>query len=357
MDAEKPNSGTSAVHEGLIVVGIGASAGGLEAFTELLKYLPPTTGMAFVLVQHLDPHHKSILSELLAAKTQMRVLQVENDSRIQPDSIYVIPPNRLMRIQHEALLLETRPPTSENVKPIDVFFQSLAETCHSNAVGVVLSGTASDGTLGLKAIKAEGGITFAQNQTAKFDSMPRSAIAAGVVDFILPPRRIAEELVAISRRTMSLSTMECSLIADGTALHRLLLLLRKNTGVDFTQYKQPTILRRLQRRMLLRKAENLEQYLDLLKKDSEEARALFDDLLINVTGFFRDPDVFETAQRVVFPAVVRDRKQPGVIRAGFPAVLAARRSTRSSSRWWSTWNPRTSTTACRYSEPTSATTP
>ena len=200
MDDEKPASESEdpqnaaglprAQTENLIVVGVGASAGGLEAFSELLRHLPPNTGMAFVLVQHLDPHHQSALSDLLAGKTQMRVLQVQNDMHILRDHVYVIPPNAQMRVRKHALTLESRP-TQDGFKPIDVFFNSLGEEFHFNAIGMVLSGTASDGTLGLKTIKAEGGITFAQNQTAKFDSMPRSAMAAGVVDFVLPPRRIA----------------------------------------------------------------------------------------------------------------------------------------------------------------------
>ena len=228
----------------LMVAGVGASAGGLEAFSDLLRFLPPTTGMAFVLVQHLDPHHQSMLPDLLAAKTRMPVLQVHDGTRIEPDHVYVIPPNAQMRIQDYVLVLSSRPSAvQETFKPVDVFFNSLADELHFNAIGIVLSGTASDGTLGLKNIKAAGGITFAQNQTAKFDSMPRSAIAAGAVDFVLSPRRIAEELMAIARRTVQLTPPEEVLAGDGTSLSRLLLLLRKSTGVDFAQYKQPTILR------------------------------------------------------------------------------------------------------------------
>jgi len=304
--------------ESLIVVGVGASAGGLEAFTDLVSHLPRTTGIAFILVQHLDPHHKSALPELVAGKTSIPVLQVQNGMRIEPDHIYVNPPNTLMLIRDRTLILEPRPETAERFRPIDAFFTSLAEGFHFQAVGVVLSGTASDGTLGLKAIKAEGGITFAQNQTAKFDSMPRSAIAAGVVDFILSPRRIAEELAAITHRTRTLNQSESGLIGDGNTLHRVLLLLRQSTGVDFAQYKQTTILRRLNRRMVVRRSEILEQYFDLLQKEPDEVKALFDDLLINVTDFFRDPGVFEAAKKVAFLSVIRQRKQPINIRAWIP---------------------------------------
>jgi two-component system CheB/CheR fusion protein len=321
-DPIEPKAGEPEIsrNEGkLIVAGVGASAGGLEAFTELLQHLPPTTGMAFVLVQHLDPGHESALRELLANKTEMPVLQVQNDLPIQPDHVYVIPPNTVMSVRNRVLKLEPRPSASEKFRPIDTFFSSLAEAFRSNAVGIVLSGTASDGTWGLKTIKAEGGITFAQNQTAKFDGMPRSAIAAGVVDFVLSPRRIAEELTSIANRTLYLGKDTADLAAgEGHILKRLLLLLRKNTGVDFMQYKQPTVLRRLRRRMVVRNCGNLEQYTELVQKEPDEAQALFSDLLINVTGFFRDPEVFESAARLAFPSLIRDPQSPRTIRAWVP---------------------------------------
>src|SRR5581483_2266144 len=300
----------------LVVVGVGASAGGLEALTELLQYLPAQTNMAFVLIQHLDPRYESALPELLSAKSGMRVVAVQQDVRLERDHVYVISPNTLLRVSDGRLLLEGRPP--DTFKPIDIFFNSLAEAYRERAIGIVLSGTATDGTLGLKHIKAEGGITFAQNQTAKFDSMPRSAIAAGAVDFVLSPRQIAEELVAISRRPDRLEANEGIAAGDGVILERLLLLLRQQTGVDFTQYKQPTISRRLHRRMVVRKSENLAEYLRFLQKDPNELNALFDDLLINVTDFFRDPDVFEAAKREAFPSIVQNRKQPHTIRAWIP---------------------------------------
>ena len=313
MESDKGSDGR------LIVVGVGASAGGLEAFTELLKHLPPTTGLAFVLVQHLDPHHESALPELLASKTGMPVVQVRNDTTLEADHVYVIPPNALMLVRNRLLTLEERPEAPARFRPVDAFLTSLADEFRSNAIGIVLSGSASDGTLGLKKIKAEGGITFAQNQTAKFDGMPRSAIAADVVDFILSPRRMAEELAAIPNRPLRIFRADDGMAAgDGTTLRRLLLLLRKNSGVDFTQYKQPTILRRLNRRMVVRKADNLEQYFELLQSHSEEIKALFDDLLINVTDFFRDPEVFESARRLAFPSIVHNHKTQCAIRAWVP---------------------------------------
>uniref|UniRef100_Q01WE0 Signal transduction histidine kinase with CheB and CheR activity n=1 Tax=Solibacter usitatus (strain Ellin6076) TaxID=234267 RepID=Q01WE0_SOLUE len=302
----------------LIAVGVGASAGGLEALTDLVSHLSPHTGMAFIFVQHLDPHHESALPELLAPRTRMPVVQVHGETRLRADHIYVIPPNNLMLVRGRKLMLEPRPAPPEKFRPIDDLFHSLAQEFQFNAVGIVLSGTATDGTLGLKAIKAEGGITFAQNETAKFDSMPRSAISTGVVDFVMPPAKIGEELGALARRTLNLKAAEMDPTADGSTLHRLVSLLRNQTGVDFGQYKQATILRRLNRRMVMRRSENLDQYLVLLKQEPEEARALFADLLINVTDFFRDPDVFEAAKRLAFPQLVRLGLGPRTIRAWIP---------------------------------------
>lgn len=314
-DRSVPNPPGNAPND-LIVVGVGASAGGLEALTELLQYLPTGLNMAFVVIQHLDPRHVSALPELLSGKTRMRVVPVQQDVRLEHDHVFVISPNTLLRVSDGRLVLESRPP--ESFKPIDLFFHSLAEKFREHAIGIVLSGTATDGTLGLKHIKAEGGITFAQNHTAKFDSMPRSAIAAGAADFVLSPRQIAEELVAIARRPEAFDGHEGAAPGEGPALERLLLLLRRHTGVDFNQYKQPTISRRLNRRMVVRKSENLQEYFRLLQKEPDELDALFDDLLINVTDFFRDPDVFDAAKRLAFPKIVANRKQPQTIRAWVP---------------------------------------
>ena len=300
----------------LTVVGVGASAGGLEALTELLQHLPSGLNMAFVLVQHLDPRHESALAELLSGKTSMRVETVQQNVRLEPDHVFVISPNTLLRVFNGRLVLEVRP--RESFKPVDFFFHSLAEEFRERAIGVVLSGTATDGTLGLKHIKAEGGITFAQNQTAKFDSMPRSAIAAGTVDFVLSPREIAEELVAIARRPKRVENQEGLTPDEGSTLERLLLLMRRHAGVDFAQYKQPTISRRINRRMVVRRCETLLEYFRFLQKEPDELDALFDDLLINVTDFFRDSDVFEAAKRLAFPKIVENRKQPYTLRAWIP---------------------------------------
>jgi two-component system, chemotaxis family, CheB/CheR fusion protein len=310
-----PAAGEIRGDDDLIVVGIGASAGGLEALTELLQHLPSASNMAFVLIQHLDPRHESALPKLLSGKTGMPVVSVEEQVRIQPEHVYVISPDTVLRVDAGQLVPKKRPP--ESYRPIDAFLNSLAEEYGERAIGIVLSGTATDGTLGLKRVKAEGGITFAQDQSAKFDSMPSSAIAAGAVDFVLSPRQISDELAAIARRPAPRNG-EIASPGDDATMGRLLRLLRKECGVDFTQYKQPTIARRLSRRMAVRKSESLDDYLQVVEKEPGELDALFDDLLINVTEFFRDPDVIEAAQRLAFPGIVQHRKQPHTIRAWIP---------------------------------------
>jgi two-component system CheB/CheR fusion protein len=323
MNEQDPNFRKTAVPkpmvkipDDLIVVGIGASAGGLEALTELLQHLPTQPDMAFVVIQHLDPRHDSSLPELLSLKTAMRVVPVQHNVPLERGNLYVISPNTVLRVHEGRLVVETRLP--DTFKPIDIFFHSLAEEFKESAIGIVLSGTATDGTFGLKHIKAEGGITFAQDQSAKFDSMPRSAIAAGAVDFVLSPRKIAEELVTIIRRPEKMEGKASPGPEDGPVLDRMLLLLRRHTGVDFRQYKQPTISRRLIRRMIVRKSGTFEEYFRLLEKERAELDALFDDLLINVTDFFRDPNVFEAARRLAFPVILQNRKQPHTIRAWIP---------------------------------------
>jgi two-component system CheB/CheR fusion protein len=303
------------------IVGVGASAGGLEAFTQLLSSLPIDTGLTFVLVQHLDPRHDSILPELLSSCTRMPVVQVTEGASVKPNHVYVIPPNTTIAISGGVLHLSPRRVSNERHMPIDVFFSSLAEDQKGNGIGVILSGAASDGTLGLGAIKAEGGITFAQDDTAAFDGMPRSAVAAGGVDFVLPPKQIAAELAAIARhpyqaahRTPNPETE----ITEVAALTKLLTLLRISKGVDFSQYKSPTVQRRIMRRIVLAKVPDLEHYLELLRQTPTEVDTLFNDLLINVTEFFRDPAVFAAIKETAFPAILKDRTAGMPIRVWVP---------------------------------------
>jgi two-component system, chemotaxis family, CheB/CheR fusion protein len=313
----KPQISTKPPPKPFPVVGIGASAGGLEAFRNLLTHVPTDTGMGFVLVQHLDPGHDSALTELLGRATSLPVSQVRDKTRVEPNHIYVIPPNTNMAIEQGVLRLQPRPAGGAPHHSIDYFFESLAHDQHECAVGVVLSGTASDGTLGLEAIKAESGITFAQDDSAKFDSMPRSAIAAGCVDFVLPPEGIARELARIARHPYVLGESELCLdkarvpaekprVPSGhkdeeQGLKKILSALRSRSGVDFSLYKEKTIQRRIARRIMLSKLDNTEAYFNFLRAQPSEFEALYSDLLINVTGFFRDPGAFAVLSEKVFP--------------------------------------------------------
>ncbi|MBZ5583283.1 MAG: PAS domain-containing protein, partial [Acidobacteriia bacterium] len=292
------------------VVGIGASAGGLEAFGEFLMAVPRDSGMAFVLVQHLDPHHTSALPELLRQRTELPVREVSDGTRVRPNHVYVIPPNTKMTIAGDVLRLTPRAEAAGRYLPIDAFLCSLAEDRRANAVGVILSGAASDGTLGLKAIKAEGGITFAQDESAKFDGMPRSAIAAGVVDLVLPPDAIAREIGAIARHPFRHGAAPAGLPQEAPAFLQIVRLLRTVTGIDFSQYKPNTLLRRMERRIVLHKTGDADRYLEMLQQNTAEVRALCEDLLINVTEFFRDAPMFDAIKENVIPAIVR-RKLPG----------------------------------------------
>ena len=294
------------------IIGVGASAGGLEAFTKLLEHLPPDTGMAFVLVQHLDPTHASILSSLLAKKTEMPVNEVTDGMPVEPNRIYVIPPNTNMAILNGALQLLPRTETRGRHMSVDYFFRSLAEDQGSQAIGVVLSGADSDGALGLQAIKAEGGITFAQEEkTAKYDSMPHSAIATGAVDFVLPPEGIAKELHKFSNhpyvRPFNLPKASELLPNAEDGLRKIFVLLRSAHQIDFTSYKQSTVRRRIMRRMALHKIDRLDDYIRYLQGSPAEVSDLYTDLLINVTRFFRDPETFETLKSRVFPKILQNR--------------------------------------------------
>jgi two-component system CheB/CheR fusion protein len=297
------------------VVGVGASAGGFEAFRELLKALPSDTGLALVLVQHLDPGHESLLAKLLSNATAMPVSEVEEGMAVEPNHVYVIPPNKTMGIRNGTLHLMARGEPAVKHLPVDYFLTSLAEDRGNRAVGVILSGTASDGTLGLKAIKTEGGITFAQDsKSAKYDGMPRSAIAAGCVDLVLPPEAIARELARIGRHPYlrippSTPAAEPGVESDDD-LRKLILVLQKTTGVDFTYYKYSTIKRRIARRMLLHKLESLQQYLRFLHENPAEPATLCEDILIHVTGFFREPEAFQALAQRIFPKLF-DHKPPG----------------------------------------------
>jgi len=324
------------------------------AFTELLTHLPLDTGMGFVLVQHLDPEHESALTQLLGRATKMPVREITNNQRVEANCVYVIPPNTNLGIARGVLKLEPRPETRTPHRSIDFFFEALAQDQRKFAVGVILSGTATDGTLGLEAIKAEGGITFAQDDSARYDSMPRSAVAAGCVDFVRSPEGIAQELARIAKHPYVAGQPTESLTpakddrADATTheddetplpsggrgapktgakqarakaergrgeragaqgaengFKKVLLLLRNHSGVDFSGYRPSTLQRRIARRMVLSKQDTLESYAHFLRGNAKELDALYSDALISVSSFFRNPEAFDVLKRSVFPKLLQ----------------------------------------------------
>jgi two-component system CheB/CheR fusion protein len=282
---------------------------------ELLSHLPDNTGMAFVLIQHLDPRHASHLADLLSRESKMPVSEVKGETRAEANHVYVIPPPCNLGISGGILHTPPRSNHGRNM-PIDAFLCELAADRGSKALGVILSGTATDGTVGLKAIKAVGGTTFAQEiNTAKYDSMPRSAIAAGVVDFVLPPAGIARQLVSIARDIHAPVEQAETVDLPGDAeLAEILRLVRNATGVDFTHYKHGTLTRRIKRRMALRGFNSLGEYRGELEQNQEEATALCENCFITVTSFFREPTVFEELKRTVFPALLEKRASEDPIR-------------------------------------------
>jgi two-component system, chemotaxis family, CheB/CheR fusion protein len=301
------------------IVGIVASAGGLEAFRELIGHLPIDTGMGFVLIQHLSPDHESLLSEILSRVTQMPVREVQEGMMVEPNEVYVIPPNTQMTLAAGMLHLAPRQKINGKYLPADAFFVSLAADRGNKAIAVVLSGADSDGSQGLKAIKVGGGVTFAQCEaTAKFDSMPNTAVATGNVDFVLPPQAIAEELANISQNVKLLYSQPLPVVTElpepGTALTTIFAQLRTTTGIDFTSYKPATLNRRMQRRMLLYKLNSLSDYAEYLQAHPAEVKALYEEILIYVTSFFRDAQAFEELKTQVFPTISQNKPLDAPIR-------------------------------------------
>ncbi len=313
----------SSQHEQFCIVGVGASAGGLDAFNQLLAALPIDTGMAYVLVQHLDPTHKSDLSNLLTKATRLPVVEAAHGMQVLPDHVYVMPGGVSLTIRGGHLQLAPRGDESTPHLTIDHFLRSLATDRQRHAIGVVLSGTGTDGTQGLEEIKAEGGITFAQDEsTAQHIGMPQSAIRSGCIDFILPPGEIARELGRIARHPYVVmpEAFEAGLPLAGEEAHyrKILALLRASAGVDFSAYRDTTIKRRIMRRIVLHTKNGLEEYIKLLENDAVEADALYHDLLINVTSFFREPETFEELKTSVFPALLKNKKSGALIRIWVP---------------------------------------
>lgn len=307
------------------IVGLGASAGGLEALRQLFAHIPDDMAMAFIVILHLDPDRPSMLTSVLASDVRMPVVEVADGMRAEPNRVHVIPSGADISIHQGILALVPRQQTGKLHLPINSFFRALADDQPERAIGVVLSGSGSDGTEGLRAIKAGGGITFVQDPgSAQFRSMPESAIAAGVVDFCLSPEAIAQELVRLSQHPYLAQAEGGEACTDGApsdeqdSLASILDAVHRHAKLDFTGYKRPTVMRRVVRRMALRRQGSLGEYADSLRGDPGEAKALAEDILIHVTSFFRDADAFAALEQQIFPELLQHKKDDETIRVWVP---------------------------------------
>jgi two-component system CheB/CheR fusion protein len=302
------------------IVGIGASAGGLEAFEQFFSNMPSDSGMAFVLIPHLDPLHKSIMPDLLKRYTDMSIHQAENGMRVKPNSVYIIPPNKDMSILQGCLhLLE--PGKIHGIRhPIDFFFRTLAEDQREKAVVIILSGTGTEGTLGLRAVKGEGGLVIAQDpKTAKYDGMPSSAVATGLVDYVLPPEKISGQLMKYFRGATFLPAKRVPTETKrGDILQKIFIIIRSQTGHDFSLYKQNTVVRRIERRMAIHQIERLEDYVNYLRNNPHEVDELFKELLIRVTNFFRDSQSFDLIRKKVLSQLLKGHPADVPVRVWVP---------------------------------------
>ncbi|MBU4526293.1 MAG: PAS domain-containing protein [Desulfomicrobium sp.] len=302
------------------IVGVGASAGGLEALEQFLRHVPEKSGLAFVVVQHLDPTHKALLPELLQRATAMPVQQVKDRMRVEPDCVYVIPPNHDMSILHGVLHL-FKPAAPRGLRlPIDFFFRSLAEDMQERSIGIILSGMGSDGTQGLRAIKEMAGLALVQEPaSAKFDSMPRNVINAGLADVVAPVEELPVKLLGLMRHARVVASFATPLEEKTqSGLEKIILLLRTKTGHDFSLYKKNTLYRRIERRMCIHQIDRIMSYVRFLQENSQETEILFKELLIGVTSFFRDPAAWEHLQENVLPLLVKACPPNGILRAWTP---------------------------------------
>ena len=299
-----------------LIVGMGASAGGLEAFKEFFEAMPDAPGMAFVLVQHLDPTHKSLMVSLLKNHTKMAVSQVRNNTEVVPNHVYIIPPNKDMAILNGKLHLMDPTAARGFRKPIDFFLRSLAEDQTDRAIGIILSGTGTEGTLSLKAIKGKGGLSIVQDPTtAKYDGMPRSAIAAGAEDFILPVKEMPEMLLKYAKnRKFKPEDKPIPVSTPNDLLDKVFILLRNETGCNFSDYKSSTVIRRIEKRMALNQIDKLENYIKHLQKKREEIVKLFKELLIGVTSFFRDKEAFDALRQTAIAEIIENKQDGDIIR-------------------------------------------
>ena len=310
------------VEQSPLVIGIGASAGGLEALQQFFSCMPPNSGLSFVVVQHLSPDYKSLMADILSKHTEMQVYQAENDMAIEADTVYLIPPKKFMTIKGGKLILTDYAPVTLN-HPIDIFFTSLAEEKREHSIVVVLSGTGTDGTNGVKFVKEYGGLVIAQApESAKFDGMPRSVISTGLADFVLSPEEIAEEILNFSNTPALLRPLrsdaplseEDSPFSEEETLSHIYTILKNASGIDFTYYKRSTILRRIERRMLVTHSATLTEFAHLLGDSAEEVQTLVKEILIGVTNFFREPAFFEKLKYNAIYKIVERAKEEEPIR-------------------------------------------
>ena len=304
-----------------VVVGMGASAGGLDASKRFFGAMPSSTGLAFVLVQHLDPTHESLMADLLGRYTDMPVIQVEDEMPVEPDHVYIIPPDRYLVINAGILRL-SKPTERRGMRmPIDFFLVSLAEDMRERAIGIILSGTASDGTLGIKAVKAQGGVTLVQDpKTAQYDGMPRNAMATGMVDYVLPVEQMPDALVRYIQHFYVNGATKAAAEADRAPDHleSIARIILEQTRHDLRNYKKSTVIRRIERRMGIQQVQEMSQYVHLLMQNPTEVTALFKDLLINITNFFREPDAFAVLQEAAITDLVRSGSPQRPIRVWAP---------------------------------------
>lgn len=314
-------SGMLSLSDTFPIVAIGASAGGLEAFEQFFRNMPEDSGMAFVLIPHLSPDHKSIMPELLSRHTVMSIVQAENGVKVTPNCVYIIPPDKDMSILHGALQI-LDPVERRGIRhPIDFFFRALAQDQGEKAVCIVLSGTGSEGTLGLKAVKGEGGLVLVQDpKTAKYDGMPGSAVATGLADYVLPPDRMPSYLLAYARSPVLRRARPPEQAGEKPVdtLQKIFVLIRSKTGHDFSRYKHNTVLRRIERRMAVLQLESQADYVSYLRNTPQEIDTLFKELLIRVTNFFRDPEAYEALAAKALPLLFHDRPHDLPIRIWAP---------------------------------------
>ena len=315
-----PSKGKQETHLDFPIVGIGASAGGLEALELFLRNVLPESGMAFVIVQHLDPTHKGMMVELLQRATAMKVIQVKDRTKVHPECVYVIPPNKDMSILRGVLhLLDPVAPRGLRL-PIDFFFRSLADDAEERSIAVILSGMGTDGTMGLRAIKGKAGVVFVQEPaSAKFDSMPRSAIDAGLADVIAPVETLPGKIIAYLQHVPLIA--KPGLVQEDKAhsgLEKVVILLRAQTGHDFSLYKKNTVYRRIERRMGIHQIDKIATYVRFLQENPQELEMLFKELLIGVTSFFRDPAAWEKLKGEIIPVLLADRSRSQALRAWVP---------------------------------------